>query len=75
MPITHINHKGVIFYLCCGVTKTGKPRYFFAREPDKGEPVEAIPEGYEVVKRKTFEVSETSKVYPSLSSTSATTGK
>ena len=49
MSITHTNRKGVTFYLCRGVTKTGKPRYFFAREPDKGEPVEAIPEGYEVV--------------------------
>jgi len=49
MRITHTNHKGVTFYLGRGVTKTGKPRYFFAREPDKGEPVEAIPEGYEVV--------------------------
>jgi hypothetical protein len=49
MPITHTNRKDVTFYLCRGVTKTGKPRYFFAREPDKGEPVEAIPEGCEVV--------------------------
>ena len=49
MPITHTNRKDVTFYLCRGVTKTGKPRYFFAREPDKGEPVEALPEGYEVV--------------------------
>ena len=49
MSITHTNHKGVTFYLGRGVTKTGKPRYFFARDPDKGEPVEAIPEGYEIV--------------------------
>jgi hypothetical protein len=49
MSITHTNRKDVTFYLCRGVTKTGKPRYFFAREPDKGEPVEAIPEGCEVV--------------------------
>jgi hypothetical protein len=48
MPITHTNRKGVTFYLCRGVTKTGKPRYYFAREP-KGEPVEAIPEGHEIV--------------------------
>jgi len=49
MRITHTNRRGVTFYLGRGVTKTGKPRYFFAREPDKGEPVEAIPEGYEIV--------------------------
>ena len=35
MRITHTNRKGVTFYLGRGVTKTGKPRYFFAREPDK----------------------------------------
>ena len=49
MSITHINRKGVTFYLCRGVTKTGRPRYFFAREPGKGRPVEAIPEGCEIV--------------------------
>jgi len=45
--ITYTNRKGVTYTLCQGVTKTGKPRYFFAREP-RGEPVEAIPEGYEI---------------------------
>jgi hypothetical protein len=47
MPITHTNRKGFTFYLCQGVTKTGKPRYFFAREI-KGEPVEQIPAGYTI---------------------------
>jgi hypothetical protein len=37
----------VTYTLCKGITKTGKPRYFFAREP-KGEPVDAIPAGYEI---------------------------
>ncbi|MGC9395896.1 MAG: hypothetical protein ACP5J4_13710 [Anaerolineae bacterium] len=45
--ITYTNRKGVTYTLCQGVTKTGKPRYFFAREP-RGEPVDAIPEGYEI---------------------------
>lgn len=45
--ITYTNRKGVTYTLCKGVTKTGKRRYFFAREP-QGEPVEAIPEGYEI---------------------------
>ena len=49
MRITHINRKGVTFYLGRGVTKTGKPRYLLPREPAKGEPVEAIPEGYKIV--------------------------
>lgn len=47
MPITYTNRKGLTFYLCRGVTKTGKPRYFFAREP-KGEPVEEIPEEFTI---------------------------
>jgi hypothetical protein len=47
MPVTYINRKGLTYYLCRGVTKTGKPRYFFAREI-KGEPVEEIPAGYKI---------------------------
>lgn len=47
MPITYTNRKGFVYFLCKGVTKTGKPRYYFAREP-KGEAVEQIPEGYRV---------------------------
>jgi hypothetical protein len=47
MPITYTNRKGFTFYLCQGVTKTGKPRYFFAHEV-KGEPVEQIPDGYTI---------------------------
>jgi hypothetical protein len=47
MPVTHTNRKGVTYYLCRGTTKTGKPRYYLAREP-KGDPVEEIPEGWEI---------------------------
>jgi hypothetical protein len=47
MPITYTNRKGRTYYLCQGSTKTGKPRYYFAREP-KEDPVEEIPEGYEI---------------------------
>ncbi len=47
MPIRYTNHRGATFYLCQGVTRTGKPRYYFAREP-KGHPVETIPEGFEI---------------------------
>ncbi len=45
MPITYSNRKGITFYLRQGVTKTGKTRYYFARQP-KGERVEEIPAGY-----------------------------
>jgi len=45
MPVTYTNRKGRTYFLCKGKTKTGKPRYYFARQP-KGEPVEQIPAGY-----------------------------
>lgn len=44
----HTNRKGRTYFLCKGMTKTGKTRYFFSRE-QKGEPVEEIPTGYEIV--------------------------
>lgn len=47
MPITYTNRKGFAYYLCQGTTKTGKPRYYFAREP-KDKPVEQIPPGYQI---------------------------
>lgn len=47
MPIIYTNRKGITQTLCQGATKTGKPRYFFAREP-KDEVVEAIPAGWEI---------------------------
>ena len=47
MSITYTNRKGFTYFLNRGVTKTGKPRYYFARE-QKGEPVDEIPAGYEI---------------------------
>ena len=47
MPVTYANRKGRKYYLCQGVTKTGKRRYYFSRE-QKGEPIEEIPKGYEI---------------------------
>jgi len=47
MPVTYINRKGLKYYLCQGVTKTGKPRFYFSRE-QKGEPLEEIPEDYKI---------------------------
>ena len=47
MAITYTNRKGFTYFLNQGVTKTGKPRYYFARE-QKGEPVDEIPAGYEI---------------------------
>lgn len=47
MSITYTNRKGFKYFLNKGVTKTGKPRYAFARE-QKGEPVDEVPQGYEI---------------------------
>ena len=47
MPVTYTNRKGKTYFLCKGQTKTGKTRYYFAREP-KGEPLEDIPDGYKI---------------------------
>jgi len=47
MPVTYTNRQGVTYYLCQTVTKTGKPRYRFTREP-AGDPVEHIPEGWKI---------------------------
>ncbi len=47
MSITYTNRKGSKYFLNKGVTKTGKPRHYFARE-QKSEPVEEVPQGYEI---------------------------
>jgi hypothetical protein len=47
MPVTYINRKGHIYYLCQGMTKTGKLRYYFAREPIEESP-DRIPDGYRI---------------------------
>ena len=47
MPVTYTNRQGQMYILCQGVTRAGRPHYYFAREP-KGESVEQIPEGYEI---------------------------
>ncbi len=47
MPVTHVNRKRDTYYLHAGTTKTGKPRYWFARSTE-GNLVESIPEGYEI---------------------------
>jgi hypothetical protein len=47
MPVTYTNRKGHTYYLCLGKTKTGKMRYYFARQPKEGSP-DQIPEGYRI---------------------------
>jgi hypothetical protein len=48
MPVTYTNRKGITYTLCQGVTKTGKPRYAFVRDPKGKRVVEKVPEGWEI---------------------------
>jgi hypothetical protein len=47
MPITYTNRKGRKYFLCEGVRKSGKPRYYFSRE-QKDNVLNEIPAGYEI---------------------------
>ena len=44
---TYMNVRGETYFLCRKPTKKGNSRYYFAKAPS-GDPVPAIPEGYEV---------------------------
>ena len=47
MAITHTNRKGQTYTLYKGQTKTGKPRYYFARaDKNQDEPVTELPAGF-----------------------------
>jgi hypothetical protein len=45
VPITYTNRKGITYWLCRGTTKTGRERFYFARQ-SRGEPVEELPPGF-----------------------------
>jgi hypothetical protein len=47
MAVIYTNRKGKTYHLCKVQTKRGATRYVFAGEP-RGEPLDEIPEGYEI---------------------------
>jgi hypothetical protein len=47
MKIKYTNYKGETYCLHKGRTKKGSSQYFFSKK-DEGEPIEAIPKGYEI---------------------------
>src|SRR5262249_34235297 len=55
VPITHTNTKGQTFALYQGTTKTGKPKYYFARQSE-GTLAKAIPAGYEIYENPNAQV-------------------
>ena len=47
--VSYTNRKGLTYTLYRGQTKTGKPRYYFARaDQGQGEPVEELPPGFTI---------------------------
>ena len=49
MPVSYTNRKGHTYTLYQGQTKTGKPRYYFARSnQSQGEPVTELPPGFTI---------------------------
>ena len=49
MPVSYTNRKGQTYTLYQGQTRTGKPRYYFARTAQtQAEPVKEIPPGFTI---------------------------
>src|SRR5437764_1554644 len=49
MPVSYTNRKGLTYTLYRGQTRTGKPRYYFARAgQSQGEPVPELPPGFTI---------------------------
>jgi len=49
MPVSYTNRKGLTYTLYRGQTRTGKPRYYFARaDQGQGEPVTELPPGFTI---------------------------
>ena len=55
MPITHTNDKGQTFSLYQGITKTGKPKYYFAMQSE-GTLAKTTPAGYEIYENPNAQV-------------------
>jgi len=64
MALQHTNRKGDVYILQAGKTKTGKPRYWCGQKLT-GEPLEAIPEGYEFREDPASAIVTLRKVRPS----------
>jgi hypothetical protein len=49
MPVSYTNRKGMTYTLYRGLTRSGKPRYYFGRPGQgQGEPVSELPPGYTI---------------------------
>jgi hypothetical protein len=55
MPVHYVNRRGDTYYLYQGVTKTGKPKYFFSKKSE-GTLAEGIPDGFEIYENPNSQV-------------------
>ncbi len=62
MAVSYRNRRGVNYYLCEGVTKRGKPRYYFARKP-RDSSVGSVPPGY-AIRESVNAVVSLAKIHP-----------
>ncbi len=52
MSLEYTNRKGKKYCLIEGITKTGKPKYYFSQKPNgKGKVIDKVPRGYEIYER------------------------
>ncbi len=54
-PVQHISRTGKTYYLVQRPSKTGRPAYTFTTSP-RGQPVDAVPEGYDVYENAAAQV-------------------
>jgi len=64
MPVEYTNRSGDVYHLQAGITRNGKPRYWFGRKLT-GEPCEAIPAGFEIRENPANAVVTLRKIRPS----------
>jgi hypothetical protein len=55
MSVHHVNRREQTYYLHQGITKTGKPKYFFSKKSE-GSLVDRIPDGFEVYENPNAQV-------------------
>jgi hypothetical protein len=66
MSLEYTNRRGQRYFVFCGQTKSGKPKYYCSqRASTAGLPVEQLPEGYELHERPADAIVSVRKVRPS----------
>ena len=55
MSVHHVNRREQTYYLHQGITKTGKPKYFFSKKSE-GNLADKVPDGFEVYENPSSQV-------------------